>query len=135
MQVIRVDTCPCCGAKDIDWPLGRNESLVEAFLLLSHRKYDGYMDGWEQQLSLAMASCRCCGHVWHHTRPDQEALFEMYAHSKRLKGISVSPRASARMLSTMRGLFRYCTSADRVATLLDYGSGGGRLARLAHGAS
>ena len=132
MQVIRVDTCPCCGAQDIDWPLRRNESLVEAFRLLSHHKYNGYMDGWEQQLSLAMASCRCCWHLWHHTRPDQEALFGMYAHGKRLNGISVSPRPSGRMLSTMRGLFRYCTSADGSATLLDYGSGGGRWAAAAH---
>jgi len=131
MQVIRVDTCPCCGAQDIDWPLHRSESLVEAFRMLSQRKYDGYMDGWEQQLSLAMASCRCCGHIWHHTRPDLVALFGMYAHGKRLKGISVSRRPNARMLSTMRGLFCYCTSADRVATLLDYGSGGGRWAAAA----
>lgn len=131
MQVIKVDACPCCATQDIDWPLGSNESLVEAFRLLSQCKYDGYMDGWEQQLSLAMVSCRCCGHVWHHTRPDQEALFGMYAHGKRLKGISVSPRPSARMLSTMRGLYRYCTSADRVASLLDYGSGGGRWAAAA----
>jgi len=130
MQVISIDTCPCSGAQDIDWPLGRNESLVEAFRLLSHRKNDFYMDGWEQQLSLAMASCRCCGYVWHHTRPDQEALFEMYSHGKRLKGISVSSRAIARIIINLRRLFRYCTSANRVAALLDYGSGGGRWRHL-----
>jgi hypothetical protein len=36
------------------------------------------------------------------------------------------------MLSTMRGLFRYCTPADKSATLLDYGSGGSRWAIAAY---
>lgn len=126
MQVITVNSCPCCGGRDLDWPFHRDARVVEAFRLLSQIKYGGYMDGWEQHLSLVMAQCRRCGHIWHHTRPDQNALFDMYAHGKRRKGHTVPTRPSARMLSTMRGLFRYCAQTDRETTFLDYGSGAGR---------
>lgn len=128
MQPITVDVCPCCGGQNLSWPMPSIALIGEAFRYLSQIKYGGYMDGWEKQLSLMVAQCRNCGHIWHHTRPDQEALFGMYAHGKRLKGISVSSQPSARMLSALRGLFRYCTPADGAATLLDYGSGGGRWA-------
>lgn len=126
MQVTTVDACPCCGQKDLDWPMLRDEKTVAAFRLLSQCKYGGYMDGWERQLSLAMAQCRCCGHIWHHTYPDQASLFDMYAHGRRLKGGSASMQPTAHMLSIMRGVLRYCEPSGGEATLFDYGSGAGR---------
>ena len=132
MQPVTVDACPCCGEQETDWPLQRNEGGVESFRLLSRVKYGGCMDGWEQSLSLVMAQCRCCGHIWHHTRPDQNSLFEMYAQGKRLKGGAASTTPSARMLASLRGLFRYSASINKNKTLLDFGSGAGRWSVAAH---
>lgn len=132
MEVVTVDSCPCCGSSDMHWPLQRSEEIVEGFRLLSRMKYGGCMDGWEDRLTLAMARCKRCGHLWHHTRPDQASLFEMYAHGRRLKGGSASTTPSSRMLSSMRGLFRYCSSPNGNKSLLDFGSGAGRWSIAAH---
>jgi predicted SAM-dependent methyltransferase len=126
MQVVVVDSCPCCASRRLAWPYLKNEETVDAFRLLSHRKYGGYMDGWEQTLSLCVAMCSDCGHIWHHTHPDQDALFGMYAHGRRLKGGVANVVPSMRMVSTMRGLRHYCNSSMEKPTLLDYGSGAGR---------
>ena len=129
MKVLVVDACPCCGGRRIGWPVVRSDERIEAFRLLSRCKYGGYMDGWEVDLSLAMAQCKDCGHIWHHTHPSQDALFGMYAHGIRLSGRPASTSPTRRMLSTMRGLNEYCRSmGSSQPTLLDYGSGAGRWA-------
>ena len=126
MQPVSVDACPCCGGMDMAWPFQPNQEMVGRFLLLSSVKYGGCMDGWEKQLTLIVAQCRNCGHIWHHTRPDQESLFMMYAKGKRLKGGAASTVPNARILSAMRELFYYCGAVNGVKRLLDFGSGAGR---------
>ncbi len=122
MQVITVNACPCCGGEKFVLHNFKNDRAIDAFRQLSKRKYAGFMDGWEDQLSLDIAECSCCGHLWHHTRPDQQTLFGMYAQGRRLKGGTASTHPTSRMNSTMRGLFKIC----RGKKLLDYGSGAGR---------
>lgn len=126
IHAVKVDACPCCGARELDWPRRRNDQLVEAFLRLSREKYGGCMDGWEQYLSLDVARCAPCGHIWHHMQPDQDALFLMYAQGRRLRGGAPSTQPTSRMLATMTGLFRLGRTGELLPTLLDYGSGAGR---------
>ncbi len=126
IRVVTVDSCPCCAARKLEWPQRRNQLLVESFLRLSREKYGGCMDGWEQDLSLDMARCGRCGHIWHHMQPDQDALFQMYAQGRRLKGGEPSTQPTSRMLATMTGLLRLGRTGAPQPTLLDYGSGAGR---------
>jgi hypothetical protein len=122
-----------CGGKRLGWPIARSDKRVGAFRLLSRSKYGGYMDGWEDHLSLAIAQCKDCKHTWHHTCPSQKALFGMYANGIRLSGRPASTQPTPRMLYSMRGLHEYCLSwGSSQPTLLDYGSGAGRWANASH---
>ena len=126
MQGILVNECPCCGSEEIKFPFQLNENTAERFRLLSRLKYGGFMDGWETRLSLTLAQCERCAHIWHYTRPDQDSIFNMYAQGKRLNRSAASTNSSARIRWSVSRLFDYCTSPIDDKSFLDFGSGAGR---------
>lgn len=109
----------------------RSHERVERFLLLSQRKYGGFMDGWETELSLEVHRCVACGHLWFRQQPDQQSLFAMYAHGQRLKGYPAATLPSGAMIASMTALQRLVRGRASRPSLLDFGSGSGRWARAA----
>lgn len=132
MEVRIIEHCPACGFNDSYVVYRPNDQARRRFVNLSRIKYQGFMDGWEKRLSLEIHKCNRCGHIWHHTQPDQGALFGMYDASTSLRPATKPSRPSSYMLRQMRALFRIVTrDGIRNPTLLDYGSGAGLGSRAA----
>lgn len=90
------------------------------------------MDSWMKKLTLDVYRCLICGHLWHHTQPDQKSLFEMYENGKPLNPKREVPAPSRRMQKQMQALFQLLRlKGIREPSLLDYGSGGGRWSKAA----
>lgn len=131
MKRVDVANCPCCGGGESQLVIERSPERIGRFLLLSQRKYGGFMDGWEAELSLEVHRCMSCGHLWFRQQPDQQSLFAMYAHGQRLKGRPAATQPSGAMVSSMTALQRLVRARSSGTSLLDFGSGSGRWARAA----
>jgi SAM-dependent methyltransferase len=128
----RVTRCPACDAGAGEPFLAAAAEQRERYLLFSHVKYAGLLDGWLDELELVILRCRFCGHHWYRDQPSLLHLSEMYAAGVPLAGGLRDRRPEPYMNRAMR---RFRTVFDaRSPILLDYGSGHGRWARAAAGA-
>lgn len=127
MQKMSVNQCPCCPddrLKRLD--VSASQVLAERFLQLSREKYSGFMHGWEGEFSLQLFQCAGCGHIWHAEHPDQESLFGMYAHGRRMRVTSADRPPTNRMCREMQQFARLIGKRHLDQDLLDFGSGAGR---------
>jgi 2-polyprenyl-3-methyl-5-hydroxy-6-metoxy-1,4-benzoquinol methylase len=132
MKVCIFEFCPACGVLDSEVIFRPSAQSWQRFINLSRIKYQGFMDGWEKKLSLEIHKCNRCSHIWHHTQPDQEALFGMYDSSIPLRPVIKTTEPSYYMLRQMRALFQTVSYVGKTkSTLLDFGSGAGRWSRAA----
>lgn len=132
MEVLLVEFCPACSADDTETIFTPNDETRKRFRNLSRTKYQGYMDGWETQLSLEIKKCRRCTHLWHRSHPDQNSLFGMYRSALPLTKRDPSREHSPLMLRTMSRLYTLLKlKGFHNPTLLDFGSGGGRWSQAA----
>ena len=132
MGKVVLDHCPICRSGSVVSAYRPDAAGHRRFLALSEIKYQRYMDGWQEELSLEVRRCRRCGHHWHHTQPDQASLIGMYDASRPLKPGPKPTEPSPRMLREMRVLRKAVLRRGAFdPKLLDYGSGGGRWSRAA----
>lgn len=134
MECVEISSCPCCGGREVGLLIGRTAERLERFRELSQKKYGGFMDGWEQELSLEVVRCEACGHLWFSQQPDQRSLFGMYAHGRRLRGRPQAVEPSESMLVEMSAVYRLVARGPHGAStpsLLDFGCGAGRWSRAA----
>jgi len=132
MEIIVFDHCPVCSSDDTEVFCHLGKDARDRFAHLNRVKYERFFDEWEQKRSLELWHCLECGHIWHHTQPNQESLFRMYDASRPLKPVSKRLRPSPYILRQMRALFRMMASLGiRKPKLLDYGSGAGLWSRAA----
>ena len=132
MNVLVFADCPICRFSGAATAYRPDAAGRCRFLALSEVKYRGFMDGWQKSLSLEVHRCRCCGHHWHHTQPDQGSLIGMYDASRPLKRGLRPRQPSRRMVRELRALWKVARRGlVGRPTLLDYGSGAGRWSRAA----
>src|SRR5687768_10197771 len=106
MTPIRRDACPICSSGEFSTITRKGANSEQRYLSLSRQKYNGLMDGWFRQLDLEICQCTSCGHLWHHTHPDQQSLFQMYAAQATNKKAVQGPPNPSFMDKELRLLLR-----------------------------
>ena len=130
-MIRKINYCPACGISKASEVVILNSNKKEDYFKYSQVKYNHFLDGWLEQLDVAIDACVACGHHRYREQPSEEMLFDMYE-----KGKPLLPQNNANNKEPTLKMIREMERLKKVLNLttpklLDYGSGFGRWARAA----
>lgn len=129
-----ITLCPACGEDCSEVVAWLDAQRAERFAKFDHRKYDGLLSEWINEVPPVVSRCHTCGHVWYRYQPEPEQLEQMYATGQPLMDAArVTREPTDLMRNEMRRLWKLLGDLTASAALLDFGSGRGQWARAAVG--